>query len=68
MQVVNQAKTECELTFVKRLGKWSEHEADRRDLLENYMIATAFRSDWDGIDSARVRGYAALQLHLVCKD
>ena len=67
MQVVNQAKTECELTFIKRLGKWSAREADRRDLLENYMIATAFRSDWDGIDAARVRGYAALQLHLVCK-
>ncbi len=68
MQVINQAKTECELTFVKRLGKWSERQLSRRDLLENYIVATAFRRDWDGIDAARVRGYAAIQLHTIGAD
>lgn len=68
MQVVNQAKTECELTFIKRLGKWSELEADRRDLLENYLIATAFRANWDGIDAGRVRAYAAVMLNITSKD
>lgn len=68
MQVVNQAKTECELTFVKRLGKWSEHELSRRDLLENYITATAFRADWDGIDGARARAYAAALLNITNKD
>jgi len=68
MQVVNQAKTECELTFIKRLGKLSEHELSRRDLLENYLMATAFRANWDGIDAARVRGYAAVMLNITSKD
>ena len=68
MQVVNQAKTECELTFVKRLGKWSEHELSRRYLLENYIIATAFRANWDGIDSGRVSAYAAVMLNITSKD
>jgi hypothetical protein len=68
MQVINRAKTDCELTFVKRLGKWSEHELSRRDLLENYIVATAFRAEWDGIDAARVRSYAAMQLHTISAD
>ena len=65
MQVVNQDKTNCEMTFIKRLGRWSEIETDRRSLLENYIIATSFREKWDGIDSARVRAYAALCLNLI---
>ena len=66
MNIINQDKTKCEMTFIKRLGRWSELESiPRRDLLENYLIATAFRESWDGIDAGRVRAFAAMQLHLI---
>lgn len=68
MQIVNQEKTECELTFVKRLSHWTERGLSRRDLLENYIIATAFRANWDGIDSGRVRSYAAVLFNISTKD
>ena len=66
MIIINEDKTKCELTFIKRLGRWSELDnVSRRDLLENYLIATAFREVWDGIDAGRVRAFAAMQLHAI---
>lgn len=64
MNIFNEDATIHELRFLKRLGRWSEVKGQtRRDLLQRYMIASAKRVRWDGIDAGRVRSFAAMEMH-----
>lgn len=52
--------TQLEIKFIDGLGK-QKHSCNlnsRLQLLERYVAALQVRKNWNGIDSARISGYA----------
>lgn len=56
--------TTSELTFISRLGEFSERPGNRKDLLQGYLTAMEKRRSWGSIEKDVVIGYAKRQLEI----